>query len=107
MWLANSTETVSRENLHANSTAERLVRTELEYATAEQQFNTAFQSLERYRNSHRSHQPFTVGGRLFLPLNPPSDPELARLEREKARAQQRRNELLAERASLRRDLGIR
>jgi hypothetical protein len=55
---------------------------------------------------HRAGEPFLLAGKLFVPINPKPDLQLAQLEREKARTYQRRNELLLERATLRNSLGF-
>jgi hypothetical protein len=107
LWFQKSrTESVETVSPVLHFKMDRLAQVDLEFRKAEKAFDTAFQRLEQYKNVHREHQPVTICGLLILPLNPSSDLELARLEREKARAQLRRNELLAERASLRKDLGL-
>jgi hypothetical protein len=107
MWpFASATKNIEAVTTISHFTVDRLAQVELQFREAETTFNAAFQRLEQYKNVHREHQPVTICGLLILPLNPSSDLELARLEREKARAQLRRNELLQERASLRKDLGL-
>jgi hypothetical protein len=85
---------------------DRLAAIEAQRPEAEQKFQEAALRVVRHRNSHRENQLFALGGFIFLPLNPLRDVELQRLEHEKWQAEFRRNELLAERAQLRQDLGI-
>jgi hypothetical protein len=85
---------------------DRLAYVEVQYRAAERAFDSAFAAVARYRANHREGEPFCLGGKIFLPVNPHWDQELGRLEREKSRATLLRNSLLAERAELRKSLGL-
>jgi hypothetical protein len=85
---------------------DRLAATEIQYREAEQKFQEAGLRLVRYRNDHRENQAFALAGHIFLPVNPLRDVELSRLEHDRWRAEFARNELLNERAELRKSLGL-
>jgi hypothetical protein len=107
LWFQKSrTESVETVSPVLHFKMDRLAQVELEFRKAEQNFNTACTAVARYRGQHRQNQPFALAGKIFLPVNPHQDQELGRLEREVSRASLLRNSLLAERASLRKDLGI-
>jgi hypothetical protein len=99
-----STEMVHR-NLHANADAERLARTELEYAAAERAWTAAFHKLKNYIYAHRDREPFALGDKIFMPLNR-RDQERSLLVHEEFTTRTKRNELLAQRAELRKILGL-
>ena len=94
------------QDTHANSTPERLVRNELEYAAAERVWNTAFQKLKNYIYAHRDREPFAVGNIMFVPLNQHPNAERTLLVHEEAMARMKRDQLLQERAELRKSLGL-
>ena len=99
-------EKAPSQNSHANSTAERLVRTELEYAAAERVWNTAFQKLKNYIYAHRDREPFAIGHTMFMPLNHRPNVERGILVHEESMARTKRGQLLQERAELRKSLGL-
>ena len=93
-------------NTITHLTVDRLAIVEIQFREAEKKFNAAWTNLEKYRATHRQGQPFTLAGKLFVPINPKPDHQLEILEHEKWRAESRRNELLAERAELRKSVGL-
>ena len=94
------------QNPHANSDVERLAQVELDFRRAEQDFNTACTAVARYRGQHRENQPFALAGKIFVPVHPFQDHKLTFLEHQLSTAKTRRDSLLAERAELRKSLGL-
>jgi len=86
--------------------ADHLAAVELLYKESEQKFTECSLRLVRYRNVHRENQIFALAGHIFIPVNPSSDVELNRLEHEQWLAKTKRDELLFERAELRKSLGL-
>src|SRR5437879_5388241 len=76
------------------------------YRESEQKFTECSLRLVRHRNTHRQNQIFALAGHIFVPVNPFSDVELNRLEHEQWMAKTKRDELLFERAALRKSLGL-
>jgi hypothetical protein len=92
------------ENIEA--VASMLARVETLYRASEEKFRECSLALVRHRNNHREGQLFALAGHVFLPLNPQRNVEAARLEHETWVAKTRRDELLQERAELRKSLGL-
>jgi hypothetical protein len=107
LWLQKSrTESVETASPVLHFKMDRLAAVEVEFRQAEKVFNDAVAALEKYRATHLEGEPFTLAGKLFVPVNRKPNHQLQILEHEKWRSEFKRNELLAERASLRHDLGI-
>jgi hypothetical protein len=93
---------------HLPYTEQRLVEVSAAYRVAELEFDQACRSLRTYANSHFDTRFVVIPGQGILSrvnaMN--ADPERKRLERARDLALQKRNALLAERAALRKSLGL-
>jgi hypothetical protein len=107
LWFQKSrTENVETVSPVLHFKADRLAAVELEFRQAEIEFNAAFDRLKRHMKTHRDREPFAVGNTMFVPLNHRPNVERSILVHEESMARMKRDELLQERASLRRDLGL-
>jgi len=97
-----NTEAVTVNALKQN----HLARVEDQYWQAEEKFQECSLALARYRINHRAGGVFALAGRIFLPLNAQQNVEASRLEHERWMAKMTRDELLFERAELRKSLGL-
>ena len=107
LWFHKSrTESVETVSPVLHFKVDRLAQVELEFRRAENEFNVAFDRLKRHMKTHRDREPFTVGNITFLPLNHQRDLERSLLVHEEFMARTKRDELLLERATLRKSLGF-
>jgi len=107
MWpFHQPNEKVEAVNVMAHLKTDHLARVEILYREAEQKFQEASLALVRHRNNHREGQVVALAGRVLLPLNVHQNLEASRLEHERWMAKTKRDELLEERAELRKSLGL-
>ena len=107
-WFAKSAETTETlpQQSHLKHDELRLIEVDRELRVAEKTFSETCLNAARYAKLHRDPT-FLINDKVYVGVNSMSaDPERARLEGAKEQARAQRNELLAERARLLKDLKL-
>src|SRR5258708_429366 len=84
---------------------DRLAAVEVAYRESERVWNDAFWKLRDYKHAHPENEPISLAGKIILPINR-ANVERDRLTYEEFLARTKRNELLQERAALRKSAGL-